>query len=206
MPSSRVSPWPKDGTRVSYVSCIDRWVFYHWCHLGSPLCSFPPLLRKARMEGEKSQCPFHFSSFSGQLATKLYWFPDFWEFPPLPDRLRVGNALLGPRQCLMEKWLWPLGILEKATPSAAWMGYSVIPPCCFLFPLSTLYQVKPLFVPGSCIIPERLLIMAECKKCNQGWRFQMQKSGFCSQEPLPLCISAAYLSPSRSDLLCRKGS
>ena len=27
---------PRDGTCVSYVSCISRWILYHWCHLGSP--------------------------------------------------------------------------------------------------------------------------------------------------------------------------
>ena len=33
MPSSRGSFWPKDGTWVSYFSCIGRWVLY----LGSPI-------------------------------------------------------------------------------------------------------------------------------------------------------------------------
>ena len=37
MPSSRGSSWPRDQTHVSYVSCIGRWVLYHWHHLGSPL-------------------------------------------------------------------------------------------------------------------------------------------------------------------------
>ena len=27
---------PKDQTCVSYVSCIDEWVLYHWSHLESP--------------------------------------------------------------------------------------------------------------------------------------------------------------------------
>ena len=36
MPSSRGSSRPKDLTRVSYVSCIDRQVLYHECDLGSP--------------------------------------------------------------------------------------------------------------------------------------------------------------------------
>ena len=35
--SSRGSSWPRDQTHVSYVSCIGRWVLYHWHHLGSPL-------------------------------------------------------------------------------------------------------------------------------------------------------------------------
>ena len=37
MPSSRGSSQPKDQTRISYVSCIGRWVLYHQCHLGSPV-------------------------------------------------------------------------------------------------------------------------------------------------------------------------
>ena len=36
MPSCRVSSWLKDQTQVSYISCIGRWVLYHYCHLESP--------------------------------------------------------------------------------------------------------------------------------------------------------------------------
>ena len=36
MPSSRRSSRPRDGTQVSYVSCIGRQVLYHLSHLGSP--------------------------------------------------------------------------------------------------------------------------------------------------------------------------
>ena len=36
MPSSRRSSWPRDRTHISYVFCIDRQVFYHLCHQGSP--------------------------------------------------------------------------------------------------------------------------------------------------------------------------
>ena len=36
VPSSRGSPPSKDQTRVSYISCIGRWILYHECHLGSP--------------------------------------------------------------------------------------------------------------------------------------------------------------------------
>ena len=32
---SRGSSLPRDQTHISYVSCIGRWVLYHWCHLGS---------------------------------------------------------------------------------------------------------------------------------------------------------------------------
>ena len=34
--SSRGSSWPRDGTHVSYASCIGRWVLNHEHHLGSP--------------------------------------------------------------------------------------------------------------------------------------------------------------------------
>ena len=33
MPSSRESSQARDRT---YVSCLGRWVLYHWCHLGTP--------------------------------------------------------------------------------------------------------------------------------------------------------------------------
>ena len=39
LPFSRGSSWPRGWTCVSYVSCIGRWVLYHWRHLGSVLVS-----------------------------------------------------------------------------------------------------------------------------------------------------------------------
>ena len=36
-PSSRGSSQPRDWTCISYVSCIGRWVLYHWHHLGNPV-------------------------------------------------------------------------------------------------------------------------------------------------------------------------
>jgi len=35
MTSSRRSSQPRDQTYISYVFCIERWVLYNWCHLGS---------------------------------------------------------------------------------------------------------------------------------------------------------------------------
>ena len=34
--SSSGSSWPRDWTRVSYASCIGRWILHHQCYLGSP--------------------------------------------------------------------------------------------------------------------------------------------------------------------------
>ena len=31
-------PDPGDQTHISYISCVDRQVLYHWCHLGSLFC------------------------------------------------------------------------------------------------------------------------------------------------------------------------
>ena len=35
MPSSRGSAWPRDQTPISYISCMGRWVLYHYRHLGT---------------------------------------------------------------------------------------------------------------------------------------------------------------------------
>ena len=40
---SRASSWPRDGTHISYVSCIGRQVLYHWCYLGGLPCCLPNL-------------------------------------------------------------------------------------------------------------------------------------------------------------------
>ena len=37
MPSSKGSSLPGDGTHVSYVFCVGRWVLYHQHHLGSSI-------------------------------------------------------------------------------------------------------------------------------------------------------------------------
>ena len=53
MPSSRGSFWLRGQTHVSYVSCIDRRVVYHECHLGTPICSM-----RVKSESEVTQsCP-----------------------------------------------------------------------------------------------------------------------------------------------------
>ena len=39
MPASRRSSQLRDWTHVSSVSWIDRWVLYHWHHLGSSICT-----------------------------------------------------------------------------------------------------------------------------------------------------------------------
>ena len=41
--SSKGSSQPRDQTHISYVSCIGRWVLYHWRHLGSPPINSTPI-------------------------------------------------------------------------------------------------------------------------------------------------------------------
>ena len=53
MPSYMGSYQPRDGTCVSYVSCIGRQVFYHWYHLGSPgILSLVPFLKRWKLGTE----------------------------------------------------------------------------------------------------------------------------------------------------------
>ena len=40
MPSSRGASPPRDGTHLSYATCIGRPFLHLWCHLGSPHPSF----------------------------------------------------------------------------------------------------------------------------------------------------------------------
>ena len=51
IPSSRGFSWPRDPTRVSCISCIDRWILYQLCHLGSPW-----MLYRATKESYINQC------------------------------------------------------------------------------------------------------------------------------------------------------
>ena len=71
MPSSRGSSQPRDQSRVSYVSCIGRWILYHRFYLGGPNPLNRPqlkghllgeeifackLLRKGKLLGFKVKC------------------------------------------------------------------------------------------------------------------------------------------------------
>ena len=71
MPSSGGSSQCRDGTHVSYVSCIGRWVLYDSCHLGSsevlqkpsittaflPSSVFPRLLQRLTWRGYTDTSP-----------------------------------------------------------------------------------------------------------------------------------------------------
>ena len=58
---------PRDQTHVSYVSCIDRRVLYHQCHLGSPGISLPVAKKMDAPNLESAQ-----SSLSAGLLTTVF--------------------------------------------------------------------------------------------------------------------------------------
>ena len=45
---SRGSSQPRNRTHVSYVSCIGRWVLYHYHHLGRPHGLYEPRLKRKK--------------------------------------------------------------------------------------------------------------------------------------------------------------
>ena len=42
-PPSKGSSWPRDRTHVSCISCIVRWIFYHWATWEAPVCFYSQL-------------------------------------------------------------------------------------------------------------------------------------------------------------------
>ena len=105
--SSRGSSQPRDWTCVSYVSCIGRWILYHWCHLGIPFswgggwilnCEFCP---KKVHEMEGNDLPLRKSTannlFSGVLSHLCF--------------TQYNRQKNGPQRCpcpnLQNLWLLP---------------------------------------------------------------------------------------------------
>ena len=52
IPFFRGSSPPRDRTHISCISCIGRWVLYHWCHLGS-MCLSRGLYQRTGAEAQK---------------------------------------------------------------------------------------------------------------------------------------------------------
>ena len=87
MPSSKGASQPRNGTRVSYVSCIGRWVRYHQCHLGckNKFLLFKPLLITFRIKSKllhKVWKSFH-KLVSGSVCG-LYHTMFHYNFSPSP--------------------------------------------------------------------------------------------------------------------------
>ena len=78
MPLFRGSSWPRDRTRVSYVSCIGRWLLCHQHHLRSP-----------RIPGDFSQCILSVTRVLSKINTEQMdhhrWSVPWWYSGHPPD-------------------------------------------------------------------------------------------------------------------------
>ena len=74
MPSSRGSSWPRIRTGIVYVSCIGRWVLYHWCHLRSPSNHFylPPFVFNFRMKNVIPHLWLTLTAFSAHFISAVW--------------------------------------------------------------------------------------------------------------------------------------
>ena len=73
MPSSRESSWPRDWTRISYISCIERWVLYQLVPPGKP--SLLPAAAAALLQS----CPTLYDPIDGSPLSS-----------PIPGILQAG--------------------------------------------------------------------------------------------------------------------
>ena len=81
---SRGSSWLRDRNFISCISCIDKWILYHPCHLGSPVyikhlpLNWPAWHSRSSLKGVKT------------------WEPPVWvrrsTLPVLSSRRSVGRA------------------------------------------------------------------------------------------------------------------
>ena len=78
MPTSTGSSWPRDRARVSYVSCIGRWLLYHQRHLRNP-----------RIPGDFSKCILFVTRVLSKINTEQMdhhcWSTPWWYSGHPPD-------------------------------------------------------------------------------------------------------------------------
>lgn len=106
----------------------------------------------------------------------------------LPDRSRVGKCSSWSPAVSHWEMVVAAGSLGK---SHTWYCLDCVLCHCvslvavLLFPPS---DRQSFFLPPGSYIPERWLIMLEYKESNQGWKSQMQKSGFILKNYLPFVL------------------
>ena len=110
MPSSRGSSQPRDQTCISYVSCISRWVLYHWCHLGSP--RWCPLTHKMFFISQSPICIFLLRLVLLVSSEKLLPKPWSWIYSPrvCSSRVRVFSLTFRSLICLAYTLCMMLGV------------------------------------------------------------------------------------------------
>ena len=107
LPSSGESSRPRDQTYVSYVSCIGRWVVYHWHHRGSPKHSvYDPKVFTLNLPHEKN---IVFNTIHWFYHSPIYWLPTA-RLPFLRDFLQSVMAQMVENLLVMlETWAGSLG-------------------------------------------------------------------------------------------------
>ena len=78
MPSATGSSQPRDWTCVSCISCISKWILYHWCHLGSPITYIQECLNTMQFD---MYLDSHFQKYTNSMFLKVRNFIIF--FSPL---------------------------------------------------------------------------------------------------------------------------
>ena len=77
---------PRDRTHASYISCIGRWVLYHWRHLGSP-------------KSLTSWCSQHMCVHTARLAHSHGHAHTDTSHPPFPASSLLPHPLQSPTDC-----------------------------------------------------------------------------------------------------------
>ena len=163
MPSSRGSSQPRDRIRISYVSCLGRWVLYRGCRLGSPhiytrmpsVLDFLPLWVTTEHWVE---LPVLYSRFSLVIyfstVSVVYTSVPSWA----DDRVK-GKACLAERiphlLCILRRWVcvrcscitWHRVVASQQTTRwlSLWSGPRP-PPCCILPSPSSPFYPQLLFL------------------------------------------------------------
>ena len=120
MASSRGSSRCRDWTHVSYVSCIDRWVLYHSCHLGNSEVFQKPSITTAFLTS---------SSVFPRLLQRLTWRG----YTPTPPKQRFQGQW-GPganRQDRKRSFSWwgqPLEQSGSSLPVSSRICRVLVPP------------------------------------------------------------------------------
>ena len=71
---SRGSLQPRDWTRISCVSCIDRWVLYHWATRETRASSLVSINKADRLGGWiRNECPLVFTGVFAPRCPAFLW-------------------------------------------------------------------------------------------------------------------------------------
>ena len=102
---SRGSSPHRDQTHGSCISCIGRWILYHWHHLGSPYpqlkCAFlrPPVVGAGFSMTAQVDPPCKFWVTRTFLLLRVECNPNRVGFPDDLSTVNISNRIMCPRGC-----------------------------------------------------------------------------------------------------------